>query len=587
MSIRYAYLIVCLFTPFTHWQAEGQANQWPLKEWKEKLSLRKDPRAEKLGEVYQSFLKLPAEDHCKVLADLRRQVPKSISRFEIRLGIIEAYVGLYLDKCIENSALIQILERSLNMAYEIEDDLLVADLNHLLDHAYRAKNEYGIASMYGLAAREQREKAGVHNFYSVSMALYNLGDLLYKTRDYKSAVSISHEAVNFHGALEVNKMDSLNDYWEMNAWNIIGLSHERLGTYDSAFIAFDRAYELANKPGFDPFWRALIKGNRGDVFFLQGRYDSAEALLKLDYEGSIASQQYDNAAMSLQRLARIYNSRGESTRALNMVKEADQLIKKMGNDEFKAGILYTYALVYKNLGMADSTFTYMDQFKELSDSLEKTAAKNLAEIVQLRMDKREGVLRILELNKEKKRIALIRNFIIALILLLAIAGYLFLNRQRLKLQFKQQQAEAEAQIAREQLKSFTENLREKTKLVENLQEQLLNKELTEEQIGHINELSHYTILTDEDWEQFKTLFNKVYPGFFVDLKRQVTDITVAEQRMAALVKLQISSKDAALMLGISQNSIYKTRQRLRQRLGFEHDAELETYLLSENLSTKA
>src|SRR5688500_5060505 len=418
------------------------------------------------------------------------------------------------------------------------------------------------------------------------MALYALGDLLYKARDYRSAVRISQEAVNFHGAMEVNKTDSLNDYWEMNAWNIIGLSYERLGVYDSAFVAFDRAYQLANTPGGDPFWKTLIKGNRGDVFFLQGRYDSAEALLKLDYEGSIAAQQYDNAAMSLQRLARIYNSRGESTKALSMVKEADQLIRKMGNDEYKAGIFYTYALVYKNLNMADSTFAYMDQYKQLNDVLEKRAAKNLAEIVQLRMDNREGVIRILELNKEKKRIALIRNFIIALILLLAVAGYLYLNRARLKMQFKQQQAEAESMNARAQLSLFTENLREKTKLVESLQDQLLNKELNEEQIEHINRLSHHTILTDEDWEQFKTLFNKVYPGFFVDLKRHVNDITVAEQRMAALVKLQISSKDAALMLGISQNSIYKTRQRLRQRLGFDHDAELETYLLGERLLKK-
>jgi len=31
------------------------------------------------------------------------------------------------------------------------------------------------------------------------------------------------------------------------------------------------------------------------------------------------------------------------------------------------------------------------------------------------------------------------------------------------------------------------------------------------------------------------------------------------------------------MLGISQNSIYKTRQRLRQRLGIEKDDEMDFF----------
>jgi DNA-binding CsgD family transcriptional regulator len=187
------------------------------------------------------------------------------------------------------------------------------------------------------------------------------------------------------------------------------------------------------------------------------------------------------------------------------------------------------------------------------------------------------VQKILTLNKEKKRIALIRNFIIVLILLLAATGYLYFNRIRLKLNLKQQQAQADAENAREQLTLFTENLREKTKLIENLQGQLLNKELNEEQIEHIHELSQHSILTDEDWEQFKSLFNKVYPAFLIDLKLKVSDITLAEQRMAALIKLKMTPKDAATMLGISQNSVYKSRQRLRQRLGLEHDEDLEIF----------
>ena len=138
-----------------------------------------------------------------------------------------------------------------------------------------------------------------------------------------------------------------------------------------------------------------------------------------------------------------------------------------------------------------------------------------------------------------------------------------------------EKAGAEAQKAKEQLVFFTESLQEKTQLIESLQ----SAPKQEEHLGQIEELSRYTILTDEDWDRFRVLFTKVYPGFFVSLKEHIPDITVGEQRMAALVKLRISIKDSAAMLGVSINSIYKTRQRLRQRLGLDNDADLNTYFL--------
>jgi DNA-binding CsgD family transcriptional regulator len=73
------------------------------------------------------------------------------------------------------------------------------------------------------------------------------------------------------------------------------------------------------------------------------------------------------------------------------------------------------------------------------------------------------------------------------------------------------------------------------------------------------------------------MFEKVYPGFFHSLKQQSPDITLAEQRMAALCKLQVTPKEAANLLGISPNSVNKTRQRLRSRLGLDPDANLEQY----------
>ena len=48
--------------------------------------------------------------------------------------------------------------------------------------------------------------------------------------------------------------------------------------------------------------------------------------------------------------------------------------------------------------------------------------------------------------------------------------------------------------------------------------------------------------------------------------------------MAALTRLQLTSKQMASMLGISVDSVHKTRQRLRQRLQLGSDINLEEYV---------
>ena len=140
--------------------------------------------------------------------------------------------------------------------------------------------------------------------------------------------------------------------------------------------------------------------------------------------------------------------------------------------------------------------------------------------------------------------------------------------------------EQEIASAKEQMKMFTDNIIEKTSLIEKLESQAKDKAASSEQQIIISELSQQTILTEDDWLKFKTLFEKIHPGFFIKLKQKFPDITLAEQRMAALIRLNLTMRQMASMLGISTDSVRKTRQRLRQRLQLSADASLEDNVAS-------
>ena len=164
---------------------------------------------------------------------------------------------------------------------------------------------------------------------------------------------------------------------------------------------------------------------------------------------------------------------------------------------------------------------------------------------------------------------------------------MLVNRQRQKFKYLQhlalqqkQAADAEIAAAKTQLQLFTQNIKEKTATIQKLEEQAKLQADTAHHLELLEELKDQTILTEDDWEKFKTVFEKIYPGYFTRLKMKVPDITVAEQRMAALVYLQLTSKQMASILGISLDSVHKSRQRLRHRIGLSTEIKIEDYLTS-------
>jgi len=576
-------LLLLLSLLISHNQtALGQPSEYPIKRLMKALSVKEDPKASSFRSVFNELLSLDSLSYCRVTSMLKEQDSKNV-RYRIRISILVGQLQMHGKSCpVQPVTDIELLE-ALRTVYEIDDDWLKFELHNLLSAMYMNAAHFGSAAMHAMTAIDLAEKLGRNNLYVKAGGWYNLGYILYHSREYAASIKASSMALNLPAVDALSQEDTLDVGYRMNALNTIGLCYENLGMHDSAFWAFDQAMTIAQFQQ-NAFWKGVITGNKGDVYYKLGRYDSAEVMLTYDYHQSLAAGQFDNAGNSLQWLARIELNKGNADTALRMLREAMQHLRRIPHADYKVNALYGYTQVFSRMGKADSMNAYMHQYLTLHDSIEKAANENRLDVVRIRMENQAGVNRVITLSKEKKRITLIRNFSIALIVLLALTGYMILNRQKLKLKLRQQEAqeakriaEQDAAQAREQLEVFTNHLMAKTSLVENLQEQLMKRELDEEQILRISELSQHTILTDVDWEKFRSMFEKVYPGFFHALKQQSSDITLAELRMAALCKLQVPSKEAANLLGISPNSVNKTRQRLRSRLGLDVNEDLEVY----------
>jgi DNA-binding CsgD family transcriptional regulator len=465
---------------------------------------------------------------------------------------------------------------AMDLAYQSEDDYLIAFTSMWYSTCIRSLGEVGKAVMYAKNSVDLYEhhnrKIGPENYQY-------LAESLYRVREYQQCVRFGLKAVNAWQTFPKKKMTYI-----VNCINTVALGYHRQRLFDSALVFYYRALQLARQIK-DTVWVGIVSGNIGQLLYEQGRYDSAYALLKLDYKISKEKGYFDNAGNSLQWAARSNLALGHTGSALEEVREAFRLLKLWPDAGYLRNAYYTATQVFRKMGAYDSAFHYNALHAALNDSLEKVVATSSLAISKARLNDERSRYNIHSLNREKREQVLIRNIIIAAILLFALIALLFINRLRLQEKLKTEKAEAERlrmvqemAFAREQMRLFTGNLIEKTNLIEKLEQQVNSNQHAPEQQMLFTELTRQTILTEEDWRKFRTLFEKIHPHFFAKLRQQASDITLAEQRMAALIKLQLQPKQMASLLGISPNSVYKAKQRLRQRFNLASDGQVEAFL---------
>ena len=576
---RMPYLLFILFFFLQkNIPAFTQNTPLPLNAWVKSLDADDDTLNKNFDEIVNILQRTDTALVLRTLNELEKKGAAKGPYFQVRIKHLRATMLWKIREKAAKDSIIQLMKPALQQAYALNDEYLIANVSWWYGETMFFCNQIELSTMYCLNAVEILDKKGItaepHKYQF-------LGELFYLTRDLDKSIYYIRRSIE-------NEKDTSHDARVniMSRWNTIALCWRKIGNYDSAFHYFDVAMNMANALDSE-VWKGIISGNKGYVYFLQKKYDVAKPLFEFDYRTSKQYGETANAAHALQMIARLNLMQGKKDSALLQVKEALRMIQQQPQPlpYYLQDVYYATADVYRVLGNSDSFYYYSQLYNNLHDSIERAVANSRLEIARLRLDNQSNFSEIRDLQKQKSAEIRDRNYIIAAIVFVAIVGLLIINRQRLKSRFQQQlafqqrvAAEKELTSAKEQLDMFTQSVIEKTRVIEQLEQQVATKALTDEQQQLASELSRQTILTEEDWEKFKTLFEKIYPGFFLKLKEMVPDITVAEQRMAALIRLHLNTKQMASMLGISTDSVYKIRQRLRKRLQLDDESDTETFL---------
>lgn len=138
--------------------------------------------------------------------------------------------------------------------------------------------------------------------------------------------------------------------------------------------------------------------------------------------------------------------------------------------------------------------------------------------------------------------------------------------------------------AKKELNETGQALALKSRLIRELQIKLSQKAgpSSPSEAGHASqessELKSMKILTDQDWLVFKERYEECFPGFLDKLKEMFPKLTSGETRLILLMKLKFDNREAAESLGISLQSVWRSRHRLSRKLGLNTTGDLDVFI---------
>lgn len=155
------------------------------------------------------------------------------------------------------------------------------------------------------------------------------------------------------------------------------------------------------------------------------------------------------------------------------------------------------------------------------------------------------------------------------------------------IRLKNEQLHKDIQFKNNELASLAMHLAHKKDFIQHLESDLKsiqkdrtkNTDISASLARVIHRLQHESTL-DEEWESFSHYFNEVNQGFISRLKEKYPNLTPNDHKLAAYLRMNLSTKDIAALSNISIRGVEGSRYRLRKKMKLDNDENLHEIMNS-------
>ncbi len=439
----------------------------------------------------------------------------------------------------------------------------------ILGHFYLS-NDHVIASQY--------EDAMTHLIHAEELASEIVDTLILGCISHKKGLVFSLIQNYQKGIEEYEKALIQNSIAKDSQF--IAITLEQLGAlhgYNHDFVKstnyYHQAIPLVEKH-CAPKSLATTLSNYGNTLIHQDKFSEAIDIYK---RAIVISEQIDDLYRIIpakQNLALAYLNVDSLSQALDLYVECKKVNEENSWLDF---LVYSYeglALTFEKMSIIDSSLTYFKKYDFLRDSLFGVNAQTRINslVTEREMRQKEEEVRVKSnqvLFEQRKKYNLIIGAII-FILLSSIGFWLLANKNR--------DTEMKLKDSRSALVDLSNDHQSKNGELRTTESRMMYEVHNNgEKFSGLFGIDMYDmkILTDEDWNFFKVHFEKAYPNYIQKVRQRFPTITEAEERLFLFIKLNLTNKESANILGIKSDTIKKTRMRLRKRLKLKKGEDLD------------
>jgi len=510
-----------------------------------------------------------------------------------RIGAINLFKGDYFKALEYYFKALKINEKSQNKRKVSQNLYNIAGV-------YELQGNHSKSLEYSFRSLRIREELG--DKQQIADQLCGIGISYWGQGESEKALEYLMNSLKTVNTLEIN---FTNKQIKGSCFSNIGVVFLQQNNGSKALEYFFKALNIAKELD-DRRLMATSLGNIGTIYFDQADYSKSLDYYTQSLKISTETDDKYATAMNFGKIGQIYNKQHKENEAEVYYQNALKIAIEIGDLELIKNQQKELADLYKKQKQWQKALEYYEQYITARDSIynKENTKKALSAEMNFEFEKKKQAEKLItEATLSKKKI--ITNSIITILILVIIFTIALLWQQLLKrkqdqqifktkqalnekenalLKMENQQIETELTSSKKILDNYTESLLKKNELLEQFNveleklKNLKSKEIYEEKIDHLDSLSKFSILTKDDWDKFKKLFEQVYKGFFVRLKEKLPDLTPAEIRIICLIKLKLDTKQIANILGISGHTVNITRYRLRKKINLQKEESIENII---------
>lgn len=405
----------------------------------------------------------------------------------------------------------------------------------------------------------------LHRFY------FEFGYYNYEIKDLFSAKKY------FIKSLEISKNNKL--YFEQsNSLNAISMLFNEENKHLIALKLIDEAIQIC---------QLYCPIECGDNF-----YEKAVILYEI--------REYNKAEKAILRAKKIYESHpnpynpgviegvlGDIYFHQKKYKEAEEnylaFLKKATFPSTKIWAYNKLAHFYAEIEGYKNAWIYSDKLSHTRDSIYSSDRTSLL------INKREEFDRFqkeqeLDKTQTKYKYALIIALfaVLSVVILIVFSYYNNLLKNRLA-KLEQDKLQQEIEFEQRRLALSTLQLSQHNDVLKNLKKDIekignIDPELIKNQTRSIIKTLENDLNIDNEWDKFKLHFEVVSPHFFEILKERSTQLTDLDLKHCAYLKMNLTPKQVAQILGVAPKSVTLSRVRIKKKLQLPEEESLADFL---------